>query len=99
MHLSDLQAEIRSRDYKPHIPHVYFLKLMEEVGELAEAIRKGARRAPESAEIKGTIDEELFDILYYVLALANVYEIDLEEAVELKEAINVQRYGYSKALG
>lgn len=99
MHLSDLQAEIRNRDYKPHIPHVYVLKLMEEVGELAEAIRKRARRADGSNDIEGTIDEELFDILYYVLALANVYDVDMEEAVALKEAINAQRYGYSKALG
>lgn len=99
MNLRDLQEQVRQRDYKPHIPHIYFLKLMEEVGELAEAIRKGAKRAEGSRQIAGTIDEELFDILYYVLALANVYDVDLEEAVTLKEQVNMKRYGYSKGLG
>jgi NTP pyrophosphatase (non-canonical NTP hydrolase) len=39
-------------------------------------------------EINETIDEELFDVLYYVLALANVYGIDMNEAVVLKEKVN-----------
>ena len=42
--------------------------------------------------IKGTIEEELYDILYYVLALSNVYEIDIEKCITLKEKINVNKY-------
>jgi NTP pyrophosphatase (non-canonical NTP hydrolase) len=46
----------------------------------------------ENNEIKGTIGEELYDILYYVAALANVYEIDLERCRELKEEINKSKW-------
>jgi mazG nucleotide pyrophosphohydrolase len=70
----------------------YFLKLIEEVGELAEVIRKDKRM--EDGDIKGTIEEELSDVLYYVLMIANTYDIDLETVFRLKEELNSKRYNY-----
>ena len=69
----------------------YFLKLCEETGELATAILKGSPRA-DGVNIKGTIEEELWDILYYVLALANCYAIDFEQWIPVKEALNNRKY-------
>ncbi len=70
----------------------YFLKLIEEVGELAEVIRKNQRMTDDN--IKGTIEEELSDVLYYVLMIANTYDIDLESCFRLKEELNRKRYGH-----
>ena len=70
----------------------YFLKLVEEVGELAEAIRKNKRMKEEN--IKGSIEEELSDVLYYILMVSNTYDVDLEECFKLKEDLNSIRYGY-----
>ena len=70
----------------------YFLKLIEEVGELAEVIRKDQRM--EDCNIKGTIEEELSDVLYYVLMIANTYDIDLEKCFRMKEELNRIRYGH-----
>lgn len=70
----------------------YFLKLIEEVGELAEVIRKDIRMRNKS--IKGTIEEELSDVLYYVLVIANTYDIDLEQCFRLKEDLNAVKYGH-----
>ena len=53
------------------------LKLIEEFGELAENIRKNTRF--DGQNIKGTIEEEVFDVFYYIVAIANYYEIDLEK--------------------
>jgi NTP pyrophosphatase (non-canonical NTP hydrolase) len=89
--LKKLQEYIKLKDYQPDLKHQYFLKLIEEVGELSEVVRKD-RRLSQSETIKGTIEEELYDVLYYVLALANVYQIDLEECFKLKEAINAKKY-------
>ena len=89
-----LQNYIKSKDCKPELLHDYFLKLMEEVGELAEAIRKDLRR--NGGGIKGTIDEELWDIMYYVIAIANCYDVDLEEAIRMKEDINNVKYNTGK---
>lgn len=52
----------------------YFMKFIEEVGELSESIRKDKRMSND--EIKGTIEEELYDILYYIIRLANVYNLE-----------------------
>ena len=71
----------------------YFLKLIEEVGELAEDIRKDKRMIDNN--IKGTIEEELSDVLYYVLMIANTYNIDLEDCFRKKEELNRVRYGYT----
>lgn len=92
--LSFLQEYIKKKDYKPDLKHAYFLKLIEEFGELSEVLRKNKRMENES--IKGTIEEELYDVLYYVLALANVYEVDLENCFLLKEDINDKKYGREK---
>ena len=67
------------------------MKLIEEVGELSEVIRKN-RRMEGNKDIKGTIEEELYDVLYYVLALANTYGINLEECFLKKEELNKKKY-------
>ena len=68
----------------------YFMKFIEEVGELSECIRKDKRMI--NNEIKGTIEEELYDVLYSIICLANVYDIDLEKSIYLKEKINAKKY-------
>ncbi|MCR8630396.1 MULTISPECIES: MazG nucleotide pyrophosphohydrolase domain-containing protein [Paenibacillus] len=86
-----LQQYIRSFDHQPEKKNDYFLKLIEEVGELADVLRKDVR-LNQTGNIKGTVEEELYDILYYVSALANIYEVDLEQCYELKEALNREKY-------
>lgn len=48
----------------------------------------------EDNNIKGTIEEELSDVLYYTLMIANTYDIDLEKCFRLKEELNAKRYGH-----
>lgn len=86
-----LQNYIKQKDYHPELLKDYFLKLSEEVGELSRAMRKGIK-ATNSKEIKGTIDEELWDVIYYALAIANLYDIELEQVIKVKEEINQSRY-------
>jgi NTP pyrophosphatase (non-canonical NTP hydrolase) len=88
--IRELQEYIKGKDYKPGLEQGYFMKLVEEVGELAEVIRKDKRLGSDN-DIKGTIEEELYDVLYYVLALANLYDIDMERSCLLKEKINKER--------
>lgn len=48
----------------------------------------------ENNNIKGTIEEELSDVLYYTAMIANTYDIDLENVFRLKEKYNSKRYGF-----
>ena len=74
----------------------YFYKLIEEVGELAEVIRKNKRM--KNDEIKGTVEEEISDVFYYIIMIANTYNIDLERCFKLKEKLNSERYGFENIL-
>ena len=67
------------------------LLLGEEIGELFKAVRKGEGLKVDTSSQFGTVSEELADILIYVCAIANRYDINLESAFREKEAINHQR--------
>lgn len=90
MKIKELQDFIKMRDYKPELKEKYFMKLVEEVGELSEVIRKDKKMA--DGNIKNSIEEELYDVLYYVCALANCYDIDLEKCHRLKSELNEKKW-------
>ena len=89
--IKELQNAIKKIDHKNNAIDKYFYKLIEEVGELAKAIRKD-KRLENSETIKETIEEELYDVLYYVVCLANMFEIDLTQCAMLKEELNSKKY-------
>jgi NTP pyrophosphatase (non-canonical NTP hydrolase) len=69
-----------------------FVLFIEEVGELAKAMRKKAGLYEERAKQRGfALEEEFADVLMYLLDLANCYEVDLEQAFRAKEKINESR--------
>ncbi|MGE6261146.1 hypothetical protein ACQKCU_25270 [Heyndrickxia sporothermodurans] len=41
--IKELQDYIKNKDYKPELKNAYFQKLIEEIGELAEVLRKDKR--------------------------------------------------------
>lgn len=86
-----LQSYIREKDHNPECVKDYALKLMEEVGELASAIRKNLK-AEDQENIKNTIDEEIWDVIYYALALANHYDIDVEQVIKVKTRLSEEKY-------
>lgn len=65
--------------------------MTEETGELSEAVRKNEIRIDNNS-VKGTIDEEIYDVIYYAIAIANCYDIDLEKTIKDKEKINAKKY-------
>ena len=72
MDLGEIRRRIKEKYYKidSKSGELFLLAvLFEEVGELAEAIRK--------REIKA-IEEELADVLFMVLSLANLFDVDVE---------------------
>lgn len=89
--IRSLQKGILKIDNTPNAIDKYFEKLVEEVGELSRAMRKNVR-LKNSGNIKGTVEEELYDILYYIICISNMYNIDLEKCAILKEELNKEKY-------
>ena len=94
--ISGLQRYIKAKDYHPERKKDYFLKLAEEVGELARALLGNAPPADE-ATFKGSVEEEIYDIIYYALAIANICDIDVEKWIPVKEHLNDIKYGRQDA--
>ena len=94
--LSSVQEYYRriaaQRGFEKETAHDCFVLLVEEVGELARALRKRERLVRHQASDKQDESLELADILLYVVHMANILGIDLSEAVRTKEEINLARF-------
>ncbi|MFA6271565.1 MAG: MazG nucleotide pyrophosphohydrolase domain-containing protein [Patescibacteria group bacterium] len=67
------------------------LMLGEEVGELFKAVRKAENIKIDRNSNVDSVENELADVLIFVLEIANMYSIDLEKAFRAKEVINCKR--------
>lgn len=84
-------VELRGFD-KEGIRDVMLL-LVEEIGELAKAVRKSiGLKTSESPTGEKTVANELADCLIYLLDIANLANIDLEQAFQEKERLNTIKY-------
>ncbi len=73
------------RDFQKMIRDIYYIRdkdrgaaktmlwLVEEIGELAEALRKGEE-----------VGEEVADVLAWTVSIANLYNVDIEKEVNNK---------------
>ena len=73
--IRELQEYIKSKDYQPGLEHGYFMKLIEEIGELADAIRKDKKRA----------DNRIHFVLLNGIGNARVEQLTLDE---LEDTLN-----------
>lgn len=86
-----LQYYLRQKDFNPSDPDAYCLKLTEEIGELARVLAREVAPATEET-FKGSAEEELWDVLYYTLCIANLHDIDLEPWILRKEAYRAAQH-------
>lgn len=63
-------------------PHFCFTQLSEEIGELARAINMPKLRGKELDQ--KNLEEEFADVFVLLSALATMYDVDLESAVDNK---------------
>jgi NTP pyrophosphatase (non-canonical NTP hydrolase) len=94
----------RERDWESfHSPKNLAMALTGEVGELVELFQwlsedasRGVGRDPATAR---RVRDELADVLVYLVRLAAVLEVDLDEAVRSKLAANAGKYPIHLARG
>src|SRR5260370_13417892 len=78
------------RGYSKEGPKECLLLMVEEVGELARALRKRLNLARHSAN-QSSESHELADVFLYVVHMANVLDLDLASIVQDKEFLNLKR--------
>lgn len=74
------KAEIRKGHISDDAVYKCFI-LMEELGEMAKALRIFLKKRTHSSTEKYELEDELADVLYLIIAIANRADIDLAEAL------------------
>lgn len=88
--LSEFQAYLADK-YGQTTPSTgLFMKLVEEVGEVAEALNQLEGRKQATAD--SSLAHELADVLHYAVAIASRHDIDLTQAILEKDQIAVEKY-------
>ena len=63
-----------------------FMKLIEEIGEVAEILNKrSGRKQSDSDDLQGQLANELADVIHYTVAIAAINGIDLSETILSKD--------------
>lgn len=82
---------VKLRGFEDETVSEVFTLLVEEVGELAKAIRKHNGQKVDTASRQHEVEEEVADVFFLLLDLANRLDIDLAMAFREKEAKNKKR--------
>ena len=87
--------EVSIRDYEDYLYDHYkdhgidtslFMKLVEEVGEVAEVLNKrDGRKASNHEDLKSQLANELVDVIHYAFAIASLNQIDLNDVILEKD--------------
>ena len=106
MDVAALQARLaefaRERDWdRFHSPKNLAMALAAEAGELTEIFQwlSEAESAAPDAATRAAAAEEIADVLIYLVRLADRLDIDLDQAVDEKLAINARKYPVALAKG
>lgn len=72
-----------------------FMKLVEEMGEVAEVLNKRAgRKATEETDLQEQLGTELADMIHYIVAIAALNDIDLSRIILEKDRVASVKYNH-----
>jgi len=101
-------SKLTIKKYQEYLENVYknrnndqglFIKLVEEIGEVAEQISIRDRRKDGDKEaVIEELGKELADVIHYTIAIAGVNGIDLEKVILEKDLSAAIKYQHSRNL-
>lgn len=98
MHITidDLQAYLSDRYSGWANEQGMFMKLVEEIGEVAEVLNKRAgRKASDEADLQDQLGTELADMIHYIVAIAAINHIDLTKLIIEKDRKASVKYNHT----
>ena len=76
-----------------------FMKLVEEVGEVAEVLNKrDGRKASDREDLKSQLANELADVIHYAFAIASLNRINLNDVILEKDKKASIKYHHERNL-
>ena len=93
--ISELQDYLYDNHKNSGVDQGLFMKLVEEVGEVAEVLNKKAGRKPSGDEdLKSQLGNELADVIHYTIAIAALNDIDINETIIAKDKYASIKYNH-----
>lgn len=94
--IDDLQAYLSDRYAGWATEQSMFMKLVEEIGEVAEVLNKRAgRKASGETDLQEQLGVELADMLHYIIAIAAINNIDLTRIIVEKDRKASIKYNHT----
>ena len=100
--------DISIKDLQAYLLHHYggwsnenglFMKLVEEVGEVAEVLNKrDGRKASDCEDLQAQLANELVDVIHYAVAIAALNHIDLNDVMLEKDKKASIKYHHERNL-
>lgn len=94
--IKQLQTYLKTKYNKKEFTNSLFMKLVEEIGEVAEAINKNDGRKKDDG--LSSLADELADVIHYATAIATINDIDLEQTILEKDKRASEKYQQSPNL-
>lgn len=76
-----------------------FMKLVEEMGEIAELLnQRSGRKAVDSEDLEVELGKELADLIHYAVAIAAINDLDLNDIILSKDKKASVKYNHDTNL-
>ncbi len=76
-----------------------FMKLVEEIGEVAEILNKrSGRKAEDGENLKLELANELADVIHYTVSIAAINDINLNDVIIQKDKKAAVKYNHERNL-
>ncbi|MDQ0223384.1 MazG nucleotide pyrophosphohydrolase domain-containing protein [Streptococcus moroccensis] len=97
--ITDLQVYLAHHYQGDRDEQGFFMKLVEEVGEVAEVLNQRAgRKAQDKADLDAELVTELADIIHYVVAIAAINGLNLSQTIIEKDKKAAIKYQHKRNL-
>ena len=97
--IEEMEAYLLSHYKDSGIDQNLFMKLVEEVGEVAEVLNKKAgRKSAGNEDLQAELGSELADVIHYTIAIAALNGLDLNQIILEKDKAASVKYHHQTNL-
>ena len=97
--IEELQAYLFDHYSNGGIDQSLFMKLVEEIGEVAEVLNKsGIKAADDKEDLQAQLGNELADVIHYTIAIAALNGLDMNNIIINKDKAASVKYNHKTNL-
>lgn len=97
--IEELEAYLLDHYSNGGIDQSLFMKLVEEIGEVAEVLNRKAGRKPSGNEdLQVQLGNELADVIHYTIAIAALNGLDMNKVIVEKDKVASVKYKHKANL-